>query len=98
MIIPEHKIVFLHIPKTGGSSIDNFLFKYYKIPNRSFLYFTLGFLALPSYKDTKTSTLYNVCHFPYLDTLRIAKNSNIITGGSCKSASICTIASPFACM
>ena len=78
MIIPEHKVVFLHIPKTGGSSVGNFLFKHYNIPYKSFLYFTYGFAMLPTYKDTKTSTLYNVCHFPYLDTLRVAKNSNII--------------------
>ena len=78
MIIPEHKIVFLHIPKTGGSSVGNFLFKYYNIPYKSFLYFTQGFLMLPSYKDARTSTLYNVCHLPYLDTLRVAKDSNII--------------------
>jgi len=78
VIIPEHKIVFLHIPKTGGSSVGNFLFKYYNIPYKSFLYFTQGFLMLPSYKDARTSTLYNVCHLPYLDTLRVAKDSNII--------------------
>jgi hypothetical protein len=78
MIIPEHKIVFLHIPKTGGSSVGNFLFKYYNIPYKSFLYFTQGFLMLPSYKDVRSSTLYNVCHLPYLDTLRLAKDSNII--------------------
>ena len=78
MIIPEHKIVFLHIPKTGGSSVCNFLLKYYNIPYKSFLYFTYGFIALPTYKDTKSSTLYNVCHLPYLNTLRIAEDSNII--------------------
>jgi len=78
MIIQEHKIAFLHIPKTGGSSVGDFLFKYYNIPYKSFLYFTQGFLMLPSYKDARTTTLYNVCHLPYLDTLRVAKDSNII--------------------
>ena len=78
MIIPEHKVVFLHIPKTGGSSIGNFLFKHYNIPYRSFLYFTHGFLMLPAYKDKTLTTLYNICHLPYLDTLRLAKDSNII--------------------
>jgi len=78
VIIPEHKVVFSHIPKTGGSSVCNFLFKHYNIPYKSFLYFTHGFVILPTYKDIKTSTLYNVCHLPYLDTLRVAKDSNII--------------------
>ena len=78
MIIPEHKVVFLHIPKTGGSSVGNFLFKHYNIPYKSFLYFTHGFLMLPAYKDKTLTTLYNICHLPYLDTLRLAKDSNII--------------------
>lgn len=82
MIIPEQKIFFLHIPKTGGRTITNYLCDKFNIPIRSFLYFNEGFIIRPAYFNPIISAVYNICHLPYTDLLRMAKDSNIIIDNS----------------
>ena len=77
MIIPEQKIFFHHIPKTGGRSITDYLCNLFNIHPRSFLYFNEGFTIKPSYTNPLISAIYNVCHLPYIDLLKIAEYSNI---------------------
>jgi hypothetical protein len=77
MIIPEHKIFFHHIPKTGGKTIDNFLCNYFNLPYKSWLYFTEGLNVRKSFTDKEVYSIFNICHLPYIELFKLAKKSNI---------------------
>jgi hypothetical protein len=77
MIIPEHKIFFHHIPKTGGKTIEDFLFNHYGLPHKSWLYFSEGLKTRTSFSNQSVTTICNVCHLPYLDLLKLAQDSRV---------------------
>ena len=82
MIIPEQKIFFHHIPKTGGKTVTNFLLDYFNIPLRSLVHFNEGYVMRPSYSDKTNVSFFNICHLPYLDLLEMAQNSKIVIDNS----------------
>lgn len=77
MIIPEHKIFFHHIPKTGGRTIENFLCSHYKLPRKSWLHFNDGMKSRVSFYEKTVNVVFSLCHFPYLELMQIAKDSNV---------------------
>jgi hypothetical protein len=77
VIVPEYKLFFHHIPKTGGGTVEDFLFDHYKLPQKSWLYFNEGFKPRTSFSDKSITTLFSLCHFPYLELIELAQNSKI---------------------
>ncbi len=77
MIIPEHKIFFHHVPKTGGKTVDNFLYDYFNLPYKSWLYFTEGLSLRKSFTDKEVYSVFNICHLQYVELFKLAKKSNI---------------------
>lgn len=77
MILKEEKLFFLHVPKTGGTTVDYFLCDLYNRHLKDLTIFTNGFVAKTSYSGLNT-IWETLCHIPYKDQLIMAKNSSII--------------------
>jgi len=77
MILAEEKIFFYHVPKTGGTSIEKYLFEQYDYKPNNHTTFTSGFiyrnLPISSYAYTYTSLV----HIPFLELVEIASRSKI---------------------
>lgn len=82
MILKDQKIFFHHVPKTGGKTISDFLARYYNLPYRSLLHFDQGCYVSTKLSDKTVSTVYNICHLPYLELLRLTQEANIIIDNS----------------
>ena len=63
MILPEHKLIFIHIPKTGGVSVENFLLKQYNF-TRSISTFTHGYGHVHIHTKNKGGSIYPLMHYP----------------------------------
>ena len=64
MIIPEHKLIYIHVPKTGGTSIETFLLDYFNLGERSPFYLLDGIGKRETKEKDGKLTFYPYMHFP----------------------------------
>lgn len=64
MIIPEHKLIYIHVPKTGGTSIETFLLDYFNLGERSPFYLLDGIGKRETKEKDGKRTFYPYMHFP----------------------------------
>ena len=77
MILPKEKLIYVHVPKTGGVSIEEYLLDYFNY-SRSIFNFTdgLGYLNFNT-ANNGFRTQYPCMHYPLKDILKQAKDYNV---------------------
>ena len=75
MILPNEKIIFIHVPKTGGVSIENFFIKLYGYERNPLLLNHSYGVFIDSNNDR--ATIYPHMHCTLPQVLQIAKQNKI---------------------
>ena len=73
MILPSEKLIFIHIPKTGGISVEDFIMKKFGYTRQSLWMTSGGGLVL----DKLEYRLYPYMHFPLEEVIKTAEASKI---------------------
>lgn len=76
MIIPEHKLIYIHIPKTGGVSVENFLLDKYNL-KRDVATFSTGFGIIHIHSQNKGHSIYPLMHYPLYSVIDANPNIEI---------------------
>lgn len=82
MILAEEKIFFYHVPKTGGSAIEKYLFKQFDYKPHNFTTFTTGLAQIFSPHYNHRWTMQSLIHLPFLQLVDIASYSKIYIDNS----------------
>jgi len=73
VILPTEKLIFIHIPKTGGVSVEDFIMKKYGYTRQS-LWMTSGVGLI---MEKKGYNLYPHIHYPLKEVIKTANASKI---------------------
>jgi len=76
MILVEDKLIYIHIPKTGGVSIEDFLLNHYGC-KRSIFTLTDGVIPLPINAKNMGWTYYPCMHLPLPSLIKTCSEYNI---------------------
>lgn len=77
MILPKEKLIYVHVPKTGGISIEEYLLDYFNY-SRNIFNFTDGFGYLNfNTENNGFRTPYPCMHYPLKDILKQATDYNV---------------------
>jgi len=77
MILAEEKIFFYHVPKTGGSSIERYLFNQFDYRYPNYNTFTGGFISLDSPENPYGWIPISITHIPFSELVELASRSKI---------------------
>jgi len=75
MVLNKEKLIYIHIPKTGGISIEEYLQSYYGYKRNTFL-FNHGYGVYSSYNNSK-KTIYPHMHYPLSHLVSELNKNNI---------------------
>lgn len=75
MVLSKEKLIYIHIPKTGGVSIEEFLQSYYGYTRNAFL-LNHGYGTYNS-KSNAGFTIYPHMHYPLRNLIKELNNNNI---------------------
>jgi hypothetical protein len=76
MILPNEKIIYIHVPKTGGISVEDFLLKKFNHP-RGIFTLTNGVGVLPIHTENRGQSYYPLMHYPLKDIITIGSEFKI---------------------
>ena len=77
MVLANEKIFFYHIPKTGGISIEKYLFKQFDYGYPSYTTFTGGFIHRNLSINSASWTFTSITHIPFMEIVKLASHSKI---------------------
>jgi len=77
MILAEHKIFFYHVPKTGGTSIESYLFEQFNYKSPNFTTFSAGFVKRDLPINSKSWVPTSITHIPFSELVELASRSKI---------------------
>lgn len=77
MILAEEKIFFYHVPKTGGSSIEKYLFIQFGYKSPNYTTFTGGFIPRDSSVNPYSWIPVSLTHVSFLELVELASRSKI---------------------
>ena len=80
MILPNEKIIFIHVPKTGGVSVENFFLEKYGYERNPFLLIHGYGMGLNTNKSKYT--VYPHMHYSLKEIVIEAKKNKIIVDNS----------------
>ena len=76
MVLNKEKLIFIHIPKTGGISIEEYLQSYYGYERNAFI-FNHGYGTYLANNNSGKYTIYPHMHYPLQYVVKELKKNNI---------------------
>jgi len=77
MVLKDEKIFFYHVPKTGGTAIENYLFTQFEYGFPNYTTFTGGFISRDLPSSSEKWTITSLIHIPFLELAELAARSKI---------------------